>query len=312
MIDLKNATIIQEFILVGFHGTLGLQVFLFFIFSFAYLLTLVGNLTIIVIVRLNSQLHKPMYFFLSNLSFLEIWYTMVIVPRMLANFLMEDKTISFIACMTQLYFFLSLVCTECVLLAVMAVDRYVAICIPLRYTIIMNNQLCVKVAVVSWMSGFIISMIKVYYISGITMCGTNIINHFFCDVSPLLNLACTDKGEAETVDFIFAMLLTAIPLSVILISYICIIVTVLSIPSTSGRKKAFSTCASHLTVVIIFYSTTLFMYARPKAIYSFDSNKVVSLIYTVITPFLNPFIYCFRNKEVKDALRKTMRKRDQM
>ncbi|XP_029435370.1 olfactory receptor 6P1-like [Rhinatrema bivittatum] len=305
-------TTIQEFILVGFHGTLELQVFLFFLFSSAYLLTLMGNIIIIVIVRLNSQLHKPMYFFLSNLSFLEIWYTMVIVPRMLANFLMQDKTISFIACMTQLYFFLSLVCTECILLAVMAVDRYIAICKPLHYTIIMSNQLCYKVAILSWTSGFIISFVKVYYISRITMCGTNIINHFFCDVSPLLNLACTDKGEAEMVDFIFAMLLTAIPLTVILISYICIIVTVLRIPTTSGRKKAFSTCASHLTVVVIFYSTTLFMYARPKAIYSFDSNKVVSLIYTVFTPFLNPFIYCFRNQEVKEALRKTMKRRNMM
>ncbi|XP_030043368.1 olfactory receptor 6P1-like [Microcaecilia unicolor] len=302
----RNTSTFQEFILTGFPGSPEFQILLFVLFLFSYLLTLTSNIIIILLIWLNSQLHKPMYFFLGNLSFLEMWYITVIEPKMLANFLTQDKTISFVACMTQLYFFLALACTECVLLAVMAFDRYVAICNPLHYPVILTNRLCFLVAVGSWISGFAIAVFKVYFISGVDVCRSNVINHYFCDVSPLLNLSCTDRGKAELVDFIFAMILTVLPLSFIVISYICIIKSVLRIPTTTGKKKAFSTCASHLTVVIIFYGSTLFIYARPKAIYSFDSNKLVSLSYTTITPLLNPIIYCFRSSAMKEAWRRTM------
>ncbi|XP_030042492.1 olfactory receptor 6-like [Microcaecilia unicolor] len=302
----RNSTTFKEFILLGFPVSPDMQILLFVLFLISYLLTLTSNAIIILLIWLNSQLHKPMYFFLGNLAFLEMWYVTVIVPKMLANFLAHDKTISFVACMTQLYFFLGLACTECVLLAVMAFDRYVAICNPLRYPVIMTSHLCLQAAIASWISGFTIAVFKVYFISGVDVCRSNVINHYFCDVSPLLNLSCSDKGKAELVDFIFAVIITIFPLIFILTSYICIIKSVLRIPTTNGKKKAFSTCGSHLTVVIIFFGTTIFIYARPKAIYSFDSNKLVSLSYTSITPLLNPIIYCLRSNEMKEAWRRTM------
>ncbi|XP_053120545.1 olfactory receptor 6B1-like [Hemicordylus capensis] len=302
--DHKNMTKVHEFILLGFPATMEVQVLLFVIFLVAYVLTLLENIVIITVIKINPQLNKPMYFFLSNLSFLETWYVCVIVPRLLANFLMKDKFISFEGCMTQLYFFSSLICTECVLLAVMAYDRYVAICNPLRYTIIVTQRLCMELAMGSWLTGFLASMLKVIFISRLPFCGPNIINHFFCDISPLLNMACEDMTVAEIVDFILALLILLVPLSVTIVSYGCIIGTILRIPTIQGRKKAFSTCASHLTVVVIFFSATLFMYARPKRIHPFDLNKLVSMVYTIVTPILNPFIYCLRNQEVKGALKK--------
>ncbi|NXO54660.1 OR6B1 protein, partial [Aramus guarauna] len=300
----KNSTKFQEFILLGFPTIMELQMLLFVIFLMAYMLTILENTLIIILIKMNHQLHKPMYFFLSNLSFLEAWYISVTVPKLLVNFLVESKNISFKGCMTQLYFFSSLICTECVLLAVMAYDRYVAICNPLRYAVIMNHQLCMQLATCSWLIGFLSSMLKVFFISQLSFCGSNVINHFFCDISPLLNISCADMTMAEIVDFILALLILLIPLCVTIISYICIISTILHIPTVQGRKKAFSTCVSHLTVVIIFFSATLFMYARPKRIHPFDSNKLVSIVYTIVTPMLNPFIYCLRNKEVKGALKK--------
>uniref|UniRef100_A0A8C8RPK2 Olfactory receptor n=1 Tax=Pelusios castaneus TaxID=367368 RepID=A0A8C8RPK2_9SAUR len=304
MVEQENHTRVQDFILLGFPTIPELQVLLFVVFLTVYLLTLLQNMVIIILIRTNHHLHKPMYFFLSQLSFLEVWYISVTVPKLLVNFLAENKSISFIGCMAQLYFFISLVCTECVLLAVMAYDRYVAICNPLRYPAIMNHQLCQQLAVGSWLAGFLISMLKVFFISRLSFCGPNIINHFFCDISPLLNLSCTDMTVAEMVDFIFALIILLIPLSVTTASYICIIGTIVRIPTAQGRRKAFSTCASHLTVVIIFFSATLFMYARPRRIHSFNLNKLVSVVYTIATPMLNPFIYCLRNQEVKGALRK--------
>ncbi|NXV39207.1 OR6B1 protein, partial [Rissa tridactyla] len=300
----KNSTKFQEFILLGFPTIMELQMLLFVIFLVAYMLTILENTLIIILIKINHQLHKPMYFFLSNLSFLEAWYISVTVPRLLVNFLVESKNISFGGCMTQLYFFSSLICTECVLLSVMAYDRYVAICNPLRYPVIMNHWLCIQLATCSWLIGFLASMLKVFFISQLSFCGSNVINHFFCDISPLLNISCADMTMAEIVDFILALLILLVPLSVTIISYTCIISAILHIPTTQGRKKAFSTCVSHLTVVIIFFSATLFMYARPKRIHPFDLNKVVSVVYTIVTPMLNPFIYCLRNQEVKGAVKK--------
>ncbi|XP_075424006.1 olfactory receptor 6B1-like [Ascaphus truei] len=303
MEEAENVTeSISNFVLLGFSTSRPIQILLFFIFFFIYVLTVVENLLIVVIIWTSSKLHKPMYFFLGHLSFLEMWYVTVTVPKLLSIFLIESKHISITACMSQLYFFITLVCTECVLLAAMAFDRYVAICHPLRYVTIMSQHLCLFLALGSWVSGFLISFVKVYYISRLTFCHSGLINHFYCDVSPILNLSCTDIKVAELVDFVLALIILLSPLLLTFISYTCILVTILHIPTSSGRQKAFSTCASHLAVVVIFYGATLFMYARPSRAQSFNYNKMVSVVYTVITPLLNPIIYCLRNKEVKEVM----------
>lgn len=301
---------VSEFVLLGFPAPAPLRALLFFFSLLAYVVVLTENALIITAIRNHPTLHKPMYFFLANMSFLEIWYVTVTIPKMLAGFIGSDQNhgqlISFEGCMTQLYFFLGLGCTECVLLAVMAYDRYVAICHPLRYPVIVSSRLCVQMAAGSWAGGFGISMVKVFLISRLSYCGPNTINHFFCDVSPLLNLSCTDMSTAELTDFILAIFILLGPLSVTGASYMAITGAVMRIPSAAGRHKAFSTCASHLTVVIIFYAASIFIYARPKALSAFDTNKLVSVLYAVIVPILNPIIYCLRNQEVKRALRHTL------
>lgn len=306
VLEVGNRTVTTHFILLGFPTHPGFQMLLFFLFLATYLLTLLENFLIILAIRSDGQLHKPMYFFLSNLSFLEMWYVTVIGPKMLVDFLSHDKTISFNGCMTPLYFFVTFVCTEYILLAVMAFDRYVAICYPLRYTVIMTNQLCGTLAAGCWFCGLMTAMIKMLFIARLHYCGTPRINHYFCDISPLLNVSCEDSSQAELVDFFLALMVIAVPLCVVVASYATILTTILRIPSAQGRQKAFSTCASHLTVVILFYSTTLFTYARPKLMYAYNSNKVVSVLYTVIVPLFNPIIYCLRNREVKAALKKTI------
>uniref|UniRef100_A0A6I8PKM4 Olfactory receptor n=1 Tax=Xenopus tropicalis TaxID=8364 RepID=A0A6I8PKM4_XENTR len=294
------------FILLGFPSCRPLQILLFFIFFLAYILTIMEHLFVIVILWTNSRLHKPMYFFLGHLSFLELWYTTVTIPKLLSVLLVESGQISLPACMSQLFFFISLVCTECVLLAVMAFDRFVAICKPMHYITIMRWRLCFILVSGSWLTGFLISFIKVYYIARLKFCHSGVINHFFCDISPLLNMSCTDIKVTELVDFILALIILLLPLLLTVISYVCILITIIQMPTSSGRYKAFSTCASHLTVVIIFYTATLFMYARPSRAQALNYTKFVSVIYTVITPFLNPIIYCLRNKDVKHFLFKTI------
>ncbi|XP_004470867.1 olfactory receptor 6B9-like [Dasypus novemcinctus] len=301
-----NITNISEFILLGFPTAPWLQFLLFFLFLNTYLFVLLENLVIIFTVWVTLSLHKPMYYFLGTMSFLETWYISVTVPKMLTGFLHHPNTISFLGCMTQLYLLISLACTECVLLAAMAYDRYVAICWPLRYPVMMTTRFCVQLTISSWVSGFTICMAKVYFISQVAFCGNNILNHFFCDVSPILKLACMDFAMAEMVDFILALIILVFPLSATVLSYALVISTILHIPSASGQWKAFSTSASHLTVVVIFYTAVIFMYVRPHAITSFNSNKLISVIYAVFTPMFNPIIYCLRNKEVKQAIRKTM------
>uniref|UniRef100_A0A8D0G5H2 Olfactory receptor n=1 Tax=Sphenodon punctatus TaxID=8508 RepID=A0A8D0G5H2_SPHPU len=298
----ENQTNISHFILLGFPTSPELQLLLFFVFLLAYVLTLMENIIIILVVRASPQLHKPMYFFLGSLSFLEIWYVTVIVPKMLADFLTQDKRISFRGCMAQLYFFVTFVCSEYILLAVMAYDRYLAICNPLRYPAIMTNRFCGCLAAGCWVCGLVTAAIKLAFIGQLKYCTTDKINHYFCDISPLLNVSCTDSSMAELVDFILALMVIMVPLGIVVTSYACILNAVLRIPSAQGRKKAFSTCSSHLTVVVMFYSTTLFTYARPKVMYAYNTNKLVSVLYTVVVPLLNPIVYCLRNKEVKDAL----------
>ncbi|XP_026712925.1 olfactory receptor 226-like, partial [Athene cunicularia] len=257
----------------------------------------------------NYNLHSPMYFFLTNLSFLEIWYVTVTLPKTMLSFMSETKQISFMGCMTQLYFFLSLGNTECLLLAVMAYDRYVAICKPFHYSNIMRHTVCFYLTMGSWMTGFLVSGCKIFFISQLTYCGPNVINHFFCDVSPLLNLACTDMERAVLMDFVAALFILLMPLSVVIISYTYIIFTVLHISSVQSCQKAFSTCASHLIVVIVFYATSIFIYVRPKTFPVHDTNKIVSALYAVVVPLFNPIIYCLRNQEIKDALQKVLFRR---
>ncbi|KAM5191650.1 olfactory receptor 6B1-like [Mantella aurantiaca] len=299
---------ITFFILVGFPTDPEFQPVLFTVFLTTYILTVAENAIVILTVKFNVALHKPMYYFMCSLSFLEIWYVTVTVPNLLNNFLTQNKKISFLACMVQLYIFISLACTECVLLAVMAFDRYVAICFPLRYTLFMNHTFCIMLAIGSWVLGFSVAMVKATLIFRLNFCGPNVINHFFCDISPVLNLACTDMTFTELMDFILAMVIIMIPLLVIIIIYICILWTVLRIPNNMGRQKAFSTCASHLTIVIMFYTTTLFIYARPRKASPFDRNKFLTILYSILTPLINPIIYCLRNREVQEALRKSITK----
>ncbi|XP_008057849.1 olfactory receptor 6B1 [Carlito syrichta] len=300
--EVENQTQLTKFILVGFPGNLSMRAAVFLMFLVAYILTVAENVIIIVLVQQNRSLHKPMYFFLANMSFLETWYISVTVPKLLFSFWSVNNSISFTHCMIQLYFFIALMCTECVLLAAMAFDRYVAVCRPLHYPTIMSHGLCCRLGLGSWSIGFGISLAKIYFISHLSFCGPNVINHFFCDISPVLNLSCTDMSIAELVDFILALFIFLFPLFVTVLSYGCILTTVLCMPT--GKQKAFSTCASHLVVVTIFYSATIFMYARPRAIHAYNMNKIISIFYAIVTPALNPFIYCLRNREVKEALKK--------
>ncbi|XP_025900365.1 olfactory receptor 6A2-like [Nothoprocta perdicaria] len=304
--EVSNNSRVEEFILLGFPATPHLQILFFALFLMAYVIVLAENTVIILAIWTSYSLHTPMYFFLSNLSFLEIWYVTVTVPRTMLSFVSQRKHISFVGCMTQLYFFLGLGNTECLLLAVMAYDRYVAICKPFHYSVIISHSVCVYLTTGSWLSGFFISACKVYFISQITYCGPNIIHHFFCDVSPLLNLACTDTERAAHIDFVAALFILLIPLLVVILSYAYIIFTVLHISSVRTCQKAFSTCATHLIVVIVFYATSIFIYVRPKALPDHNANTIVSTFYAVVVPVFNPIIYCLRNQEIKDALRKTL------
>ncbi|NXS63310.1 OR6B1 protein, partial [Brachypteracias leptosomus] len=300
----KNSTQVHMFLLLGFPALADLHVLFSVVVLLTYILTVLENVVIIALIKTNCELYKPMYFFLGHLSFIEVLYISVTIPKFLANFIAEDRSISLVGCLTQLFFFSSFMCTECVLLSAMAYDRYLAICQPLHYLVMMTHQKCICLVIVSWFSGFSVSLIKITFISQLKFCGPHVINHFFCDISPVLNLSCTDMSVAEMVDFILALFILLVPLFITVVSYLLIIMTILHIPNTQSKKKAFSTCSSHLTVVTIFFSATLFMYARPKKIDPFDFNKLVSAVYTIVTPILNPFIYCLRNQEVKRALKK--------
>uniref|UniRef100_A0A8D0N1H4 Olfactory receptor n=1 Tax=Sus scrofa TaxID=9823 RepID=A0A8D0N1H4_PIG len=301
-----NMTRVQEVVLLGLSTRLDIRDVLFVPFLALYLLTLLENTLIIFLICSHTDLHKPMYFFLGNLSCLEMCYVSVTTPSLLVILWTGPFHISFTACMTQLFFFISLICTECTLLASMAYDRYVAICRPLHYPLLMRPQVCLSLAMTSWTGGMLVSVIKTACIASLSYCGPNVLNQFFCDVSPLLNLSCIHVALTELVDFISAIVIFCGTLLVALASYSAIGLTVLRMPSAAARHKAFSTCASHLVVVGIFYSAALFIYCRPSRIKSMALNKVLSVIYTVATPLCNPIIYCLRNKEVHAVLQKTL------
>ncbi|XP_030042368.1 olfactory receptor 11H6-like [Microcaecilia unicolor] len=302
-----NQTFVKEFILHGLTITESLQTVLFTMFLVIYTLTLVGNLTIIMLVWSSTSLHKPMYIFLGSLSFDEIWYTTSTVPKMLYGLLSRINSISFKGCFLQFYFFFSSGATECLLLTVMGYDRYLAICHPLRYNILMSNNKCCFFVASCWIGGYLWALFPVILISNLPFCGPNKINHFLCDPGPLLELSCVRDYSTEVGLTVYIALLVYITFSFTFISYAFIIQTILRIPSASGRRKAFSTCASHLIVVSIFFGCVMYMYIRPSGNHPFDIDKVIAVFYTVVTPLLNPGIYTLRNKEVLEAVKKVMR-----
>ncbi|XP_003341728.1 olfactory receptor 13C9-like [Monodelphis domestica] len=302
-----NWTSRKEFVLLGFSDYPKTEMLIFILCLIMYLVILMGNSIIIVLTILDCHLHTPMYFFLSNLSFLDICFTSFFVPKMLTNFLSESKTISFCGCMIQMYITLSMGATECVLLATMAYDRYVAICNPLRYPIIMNKRLCVQLVVTSWVIGFLDSAMETALIIGLPFCGKNIINHFACELLAILKLVCVDISLNEIILLIDSITFVFSPLLLIITSYIFILSAILRINSAEGRKKAFSTCSSHLTVVTVFYGTILFMYMKPRSKNSI-ADKFITLFYSLVTPMLNPIIYTLRNKEVNRAMRNVLKR----
>ncbi|XP_065451837.1 olfactory receptor 5AR1-like [Chrysemys picta bellii] len=297
-----------EFILSGLTDRPELQVPLFVLFLLIYGITLVGNGGMILLITIDPRLHTPMYFFLSNLSFCDLCYSSIISPKMLLNFLAEKKSISYTACTVQMYLFVSFADVECLLLAVMAYDRYVAICKPLLYTFTMSRQLCKGLVAGVYAVGVVDSMIHMFCTLRLSFCSSNIINHFFCDIPQLLVLSCSDTRINEIVMFAFIGCIVVSSFVTVLLSYVYIISTILQIRSAEGRHKAFSTCTFHLIAVVLFYGIQLFMYLRPTSSYSMDTDKVASVFYTLVIPMLNPLIYSLRNTEVKNALRKAVNK----
>ncbi|KAM6451842.1 olfactory receptor 6E1-like [Liasis olivaceus] len=300
---MANRTTIREFILLGLTNKHQFAVGLFLLLLGIYLLTLIGNMLIIIITLLNAQLHSPMYFFLQHVALVEIGYTSTIIPKALANIATGSKSISVAGCKIQSFLYFVLGTTESLLLAAMSVDRYVAICNPLHYSTIMNGRICSLLVLSCWAGGLSLILVPAFVFFQMPFCGPNIINHFFCDNGPLIKLACVDTRLLELIDFVIAILSLLGTLSVNIVSYVKIISTILQIPSTTGRKKTFSTCASHMTVVSITYSSCIFMYIKPKGTSELDFNKIVALMNTVVAPLLIPFIYCLRNRQVQDALR---------
>ncbi|XP_070584512.1 olfactory receptor 11L1-like [Erythrolamprus reginae] len=306
---MENHSTISEFQLLGFQIFPKWEIILFALFLLIYILTVTGNVIIIAVIKLESFLHSPMYAFLQNLSFLEIWYTSTIVPKMLRSLLWETNTISYKGCIIQLYFFVFLGATECFLLSVMAYDRFLAICDPLHYTVTMNNQFCTQLAIGAWVIGLITGLLPSLLISKLSFCRSNQINHFFCDIPPLLKLSCSDTSVTEITIFVLSLLVLFTCFLLTLVSYAFIVITILKIPSDSGRKKAYSTCGSHLAVVIIYFGTMISMYVRPNINFSSELNKVISVFYTVITPLLNPVIYSLKNNDFRGAIQKLIQKR---
>ncbi|XP_060111203.1 olfactory receptor 6N1-like [Heteronotia binoei] len=303
-----NQTRITEFILLGFGTGWESQIPLLLLLSAIYIMTISGNLLIVVIVVSDEYLHTPMYYFLGNLSCLETFYSSAILPRVLYSLLTGDRSISFIGCIAQFYFFGVLVTTECFLLAAMSVDRYLAICKPLHYATLINDKLCAQLAVGSWMGGLVAITITTSFISQLVFCGSNEMDHFFCDFAPIVSLSCSNTRTIQVLSFVLSSICAFPPFLLTLATYVCIITSILRIPSNSGKQKVFSTCSSHLLVVTIFYGTLIIVYVLPNSSSLRDLNKVFSLLYTILTPLANPLIYSLRNKEVKEALKKGVKK----
>ncbi|XP_036733056.2 olfactory receptor 8H1-like [Manis pentadactyla] len=305
----RNTTQVPYFILLGLTDSPEVQLVLFLLFLLIYLITVLGNAGMVLVICLDVQLHTPMYFFLSHLSFLDLIYSTITTPKTLQNLLTSTKYISYMSCLTQMYFFVFLGATECFLLSSMAYDRYVAICNPLHYPVIMSTRLCCSLILGSYFIGFMDSTVNVLCISSLHFCDSNVIHHFFCDTSPILALSCTDTHDIEIMIFIVAGSTLMVSLTTICVSYVSILSTILTITSTSGKWKAFSTCASHLLGVTTFYGTMMFTYLKPSKSYSLGKDQVASVFYTIVIPMLNPLIYSLRNKEVKNAVIRIMQKK---
>nr|XP_006997405.2 olfactory receptor 12 [Peromyscus maniculatus bairdii] len=297
-----SAVSLRVFVLVGFGGGAEIQALLFVVFLVLYVVTVLGNLTMIVVITLDARLHSPMYFFLKNLSFVDLCYSSVIAPNALANFFSSSKVISFEGCATQFFFFSLLATTETFLLAVMAYDRFMAICSPLRYPVTMCHMACVRLVLGTYCVGCLNSIVQTSLTFQLPFCSSNRIDYFYCDVPPLLQLACGSTALNELLLFGLCGFIIVSTTLAVLVSYAYITVTILRMHSGSGRHKVFSTCGSHLTAVSLFYGTLFVMYAQPGAVSSMEQGKVVSVFYTLVIPMLNPLIYSLRNKDVKDAL----------
>ncbi|XP_008592540.1 PREDICTED: olfactory receptor 5G3-like [Galeopterus variegatus] len=306
----KNQTAVAEFLFLGLTDHLHQKIVLFVMLLFVYLVTLGGNVGMITLIFIDPRLHTPMYFFLSHLSFVDICSSSSIAPKMLRDMLAEKKAISFMGCSVQMWFFGFFVATECFLLAFMAYDRYMAICKPLLYTLIMSHRVCVQLVIGPYTMALISTMTHSVLTFRLPFCGPNVINHFFCDISPLLSLACANTWINKLVLFVVAGAIGVLIGLIIMVSCVCILVAILKIQTADGRWKAFSTCSSHLTAICILFGTLFFIYVQPSSGSSLDINKVISLFYTVIIPMLSPLIYSLRNKEVKDAFRRKFGKKN--
>ncbi|XP_069601694.1 olfactory receptor 5AR1-like [Ranitomeya imitator] len=308
----SNQTISNVFYLLGLSTVPYLQVLSFIIFLLMYMSTFSGNLLLIIVVTTNPTLHTPMYFFLSNLSLIDISFSSTIVPVLLKNTLSKDRSISLLACAFQMFFALVLGATECILLSVMAYDRFVAICRPLHYNTIMNKKVYVCLALVSWSVGIINALIHVTLIFQLPFCRSHEVKNFFCEVPPFLKLSCKEPWLNEVAMYIATGIIVMFAFFLTVVSYIQIITTVLKIRSSEGRQKAFSTCASHLTVVSLYYGTLMFVYLQPRSSFSSEIAKTVSVLYTVVTPMLNPIIYSIRNKDVKNCALKLIKRKSNL
>ncbi|XP_077011818.1 olfactory receptor 10K2 [Tamandua tetradactyla] len=304
--ELVNETMVKEFVFLGFSSLVGLQWLLFAVFLLLYLFTLGTNAIIISTIVLDRALHSPMYFFLAVLSCSETCYTFVIVPKMLVDLLCQKKTISFLGCAIQMFTFLFLGCSHSFLLAAMGYDRYVAICNPLRYTVIMGHGVCMGLVAAACACGFTVAQVITSLVFHLPFHSSNHLHHFFCDISPVLKVASHQNHLSQIVIFMLCALVLVIPLLLILVSYIHIISAILQFPPTLGRYKAFSTCASHLIIVTVHYGCASFIYLRPKSNYSSNQDALMSVTYTILTPLFNPMIYSLRNKEFKSALYRAM------
>ncbi|KAM6154235.1 olfactory receptor 6C4-like [Erethizon dorsatum] len=303
---MKNYTAITTFILVGLTDDLNLQILIFLFLT--YLLSIAGNLTIITLTLVDSHLKTPMYFFLRNFSFLEISFTSTFTPRMLFSILTGNKTISFAGCFTQYFFVIFFGATEFYLLTAMSYDRYVAICKPLHYATIMNNKVCIQLVLWSWLCGFLIILFPIILTTQLKFCASNVLNHYYCDYGPLMEISCSDTSLLELFDFILAVVTLVATLVLVILSYTNIIRTILKIPSAQKRKKAFSTCSSHMIVISLSYGSCIFMYIKPSAKEGVAFNKGVAVLSNSVAPLLNPFIYTLRNKQVKQAFKDMTRK----
>nr|DBA22721.1 TPA: hypothetical protein GDO54_013731 [Pyxicephalus adspersus] len=305
----NNISYVDKFVLLGLVSTPALQKVLFVVFSAIYIMTILGNLTVILIIRLDLDLHKPMYFFLANLAFLELFYTTSTTPNTLKNFLQEKRTISFVGCFTQMFFFIGLGSSVCVLLAVMAYDRYVAICQPLTYSALMTPVFCIRLTLVSWSFGFFNAFVQTVYTSTLPFCKDHVIHHFFCDIPSLIKLSCSDTDANALVSILVRACVLIGSFILTFISYIFILIAVFKIPTVTGRQKVFTTCGSHIIVVILFFGTAIITYMLPVSSSFNDYKKVLSVVYGVLTPLVNPLIYSFRNTDFQKAITKRINPR---